>query len=269
MSCSNGESSRAAIEDSVSPACAVQPPPSSVTVPSGRVIAVPAGSSPGTVRVRKPREKTSGAAGMVPARLPNVSPSAVTTASPSRVSGSVRPTVSGCSALATASAPSSWPRSATNSMATSCGCGSDPRASPGRSPAVPAVSIGCRYTPRVSPGGAASVGAVSAGAVSAGVGSPRQLMPLRSTWANTGLACTTPPARRTMPRAASCCPAAAWAVRAVEVGGDATTHGAGDACPIVNDSLIVALNDSVTWKNSTVTDSEIETPASKPTSIGW
>ena len=94
-------------------------------------------------------------------------------------------------------------------------------------------------------------------------------MPLRSTWANTGLACTTPPARRTMPRAASCCPAAAWAVRAVEVGGDATTHGAGDACPIVNDSLIVALNDSVTWKNSTVTDSEIETPASKPTSIGW
>ena len=57
--------------------------------------------------------------------------------------------------------------------------------------------------------------------------------------------------------------------RSSAAGGDATTHGAGDACPIVNDSLIVALNDSVTWKNSTVTDSEIETPASKPTSIGW
>ena len=47
------------------------------------------------------------------------------------------------------------------------------------------------------------------------------------------------------------------------------THGVGAAWPIVNDSLIVALNESVMEKNRTFTDSEMGGPASKPTSIGW
>ena len=45
-------------------------------------------------------------------------------------------------------------------------------------------------------------------------------------------------------------------------------QGVGLRCPMVNDSVIVALNLSVMWKNSTFTDSSTETPAEKPTSIG-
>jgi len=82
-----------------------------------------------------------------------------------------------------------------------------------------------------------------------------------------------------MPRAVSCgrpgtgagARARARAAAGVTAGAEgvaATTHGVGAACPIVNDSLMVALNDSVMEKNSTLTDSEIETPASKLTSIG-
>ena len=81
-----------------------------------------------------------------------------------------------------------------------------------------------------------------------------------STCANTAFACTTPPVLRRMPRAAGCCGAGCAAP---------ITHGVGAAWPIVNDSLIVALNESVMEKNSTFTDSEIEMPASKLTSIGW
>ena len=38
---------------------------------------------------------------------------------------------------------------------------------------------------------------------------------------------------------------------------------------MVKDSVIVALNLSVMWKKSTFTDSSRETPAEKPTSMGW
>ena len=38
---------------------------------------------------------------------------------------------------------------------------------------------------------------------------------------------------------------------------------------MVMDSRMVALNDSVMWKNSTFTDSEMDTPASKVRWIGW
>ena len=114
------------------------------------MIAVPCGSSPGAVRLAKPREKTSVAAGLAFTSFRNVSPCLVSTGWPSGpVSGvpsgplSGMPVPSGWSALATASAPSSWPRSATNRVATSCACGCGSMVPPGWSPASPAVSIGC------------------------------------------------------------------------------------------------------------------------------
>ena len=66
-----------------------------------------------------------------------------------------------------------------------------------------------------------------------------------------------------MPRGASCGVAAAGGA------GPASTQGVGAACPIVKDSRIVALNDSVMEKNRTLTETEMLIPASKATSIGW
>ena len=139
LSCSNGQSSCAASEVSVTgPGGTAKPPPSSVTVPSGRVSAVPAVSFRSAARFTKPSEKTSPPG---PASDRNVSPALVVTMAPS---GPVSwtPSGSGRSALATASPPSNWPRSATNKVATSCDCGCVPSGWPGRSPSSPAVSIG-------------------------------------------------------------------------------------------------------------------------------
>jgi hypothetical protein len=86
------------------------------------------------------------------------------------------------------------------------------------------------------------------------------------TRANTGLACTTPPLLRTMPRVANC---GATADCEGADGAAPIIHGVGAAWPMVNDSEIVALNESVMEKNSTLIDTETEIPASKPTWIGW
>ena len=88
-----------------------------------------------------------------------------------------------------------------------------------------------------------------------------QVMPLRSTSAKSAFARSPPPPVRSMPRAAGCRPGPAAPVP--------STHGVGLALPIVMDSRTVALNDSVMWKNSTFTDSEMDTPASKVRWIGW
>ena len=151
--------------------------------------------------------------------------------------------------FATASAPSICPWSATNRAATSCGRAAVVSASPGRSPTSPAVTIGCRWTSTVSApaatGDTSSALVVPADAASAATVGEEH-------------------AARSLPRAGSAAPPAG------PPGCPApSTHGVGLALPMVIDSRMVALNDSVMWKNSTFTDSEIDTPASKVRWIGW
>ncbi len=90
------------------------------------------------------------------------------------------------------------------------------------------------------------------------------MMPVSSTSAKSAFARITPPPERSMPRAGSGCPDTCMP------GGPApSTQGVGLALPMVIDSRMVALKDSVMWKNSTFTDSEIDTPASNVRWIGW